>query len=61
MTDDLRPKTSGYAVSRSDHNDVMKAIDRINIRLSRIEGGLMLGGFLLTITVAIVAVVAGHI
>jgi hypothetical protein len=39
----------------------MKAIDRINIRLSRIEGGLMLGGFLLTITVAIVAVVAGHI
>jgi hypothetical protein len=39
----------------------MDAIATINVRLSRIEGGLVLGGFLLTLGVAIVAVVAGHI
>ena len=61
MTLEREPKTSGYSVSRKDHNDVMDAIAKINVRLSRIEGGLMLGGFLLTLTVAIVAVVAGHI
>lgn len=61
MTIERGPKTTGYSVSRSDHNDVMKAIDRINVRLSRIEGGLILGGFLLTVSVAIVSIVAGHI
>ena len=55
-----RPK-SAYAVSRTDHNDVLRALDKINMRLSRIEGGLMLGGFLAMLGVAIVAVIAGRI
>ena len=52
---------SGYAVSRSDHGDVLRELQRINVRLSRIEGGLMLGGFLLTLGVAIAAVIGAHV
>ena len=55
-----RPK-SAYAVSRSDHGDVLRELPRINVRLSRIEGGLMLGGFLLTLGVAIAAVIGAHV